>query len=108
MGTGQPIDEVYSPRQDIYRGIDWYDGTGFTIVADEDISALTFSIVFKRGEQTILTLTESNALIVHSGVNTLRLKVPAAINESLSVGPIRGNLVAGTERFMGTIETYIR
>lgn len=109
MGTGQSIDEIYNPREDIRRGVDWYAGTGLTLVCDEDISGLTFSIIFKRGTQTIVTLSESNGLITHSGTYTIRLKCPASVNSSLSAGPITGDLIAGgDDRFMGTIETFIR
>ena len=111
MGTGQAIDEIYYPREDIRRGFDWYNGTGLVLVADENISLVTFSIVFKRGDQTILTLSESSGTIVHSGTTSIRLLVNAALSATLSTGLIRGDLmgvVSGYNRFMGTIETVIR
>jgi hypothetical protein len=111
MGTGIAIDEIYYPREDIRQGFDWYDGTGLTLTADENISNVVFEIVFKRGEQVILTLSEDDSTIVHSGNYIIRLKVSATISADLSTGVIRGDLmgaVSGYKRFMGTIETVIR
>lgn len=111
MGTGTAIDEIYYPREDIRRNVDWYGSTGFQITNDENISQVVFFIIFKRGDQTILTLSESAGTIVHSGNFVLRLKCPSGINASLSPGLIRGDLigvVSGIPRFFGTIETVIR
>lgn len=111
MGTGTAIDEIYYPREDIYRNVDWYQGVGLQITNSENISNVVYYIIFKRGEQVILTLSESAGTIVHSGNYTIRLKVPQALSAGLTPGLIRGELigvVSGLKRFMGIIETVIR
>lgn len=108
--SGQIKELTWIPEVPIIQGVDWGSGTGHSFTADQDISAVTFELVFKRGNATIVTLSEGNG-ITNSGSYIIYLKLTKARTALLSKGTVRGDLIGtsgGVSTYYGSIETYIR
>jgi len=109
--SGQIIDTTWIPAIPIIQGVDWGGSTGHTITASEAISSVVFSIALYRGSELILTLTEANSMITHSGSYIIYIKIPKATTSTLSKGAVKGDIlgtVSGVTSYYGTISTIIR
>jgi len=96
------------PTNPIKRGVNW--GATLTFSGDiTDISAITFSLVFKRNGVTITTLTDG-AEIIHTSATVLTLSIDDAVTDLLSTGFVTGDLLgtagSATTHFL-TIETEV-
>jgi len=109
--SGQIVNLTWIPEVPIIRGVDWGSSTGHVWTADQDISNVVFEVVLKRGTATIVTLTEGNSMITHSGTYAIKLKIPKATTATLSQGAVKGDLIgtiSGVSTYYGSIETQIR
>ena len=109
--AGQIIDKTWITDNPIIQGVDWGGSTGHTLTASEAISTVTFSIAFYRGSELIVTLTEANSMITHSGSYIIYIKIPKATTSTLSKGAVKGDIlgtVGGVTSYYGTISTFIR
>lgn len=102
------VEEILYIDDPIRQGVDWGGVNGYSFVADENISAYTFSIALKHGDQTRVTLDETNGFITKSGNYTLFLRIPASQTAIMKKGEVlTGNIVGylnGAYRFFGTIQ----
>lgn len=104
--AGQIIDNTWIPEIPIIIGVDWGGSNGHTWTADQDISAVTFTCIFKRGEKTIVSATCTN-----SGTYGLLIKIPKATTATLTPGAVRADVLGtagGVTTLYGSIETVIR
>lgn len=94
------FDNIWQPKTPIRQNVDWgpsisgTTGHKLTFSAEwGDISGVTFELTFKRGTQTVVSLTEANSRITHESTNIIYLTIPKATTSTLSVGPVRGVLL---------------
>lgn len=104
--AGQVVDTTFIPQIPIRRGVDWGGSQGHKLTASVDISGVTFTCIFKRGEETIVTATCTN-----SGTYDLYIKIPKATTATLSKGAVMADILGtsgGVTTYYGSIETVIK
>lgn len=107
---------TWIPTVPIIRGQAWgptSNSTGHELVFSsdwDDISGVDFELVFKRGNDTIITLNQGNSRINHSGTDTIYLTIDGGDTEDLSTGPVKGYLTGasgGVSSVYMVIETEV-
>ena len=106
------VEEILYIDEPIRQGVDWGGSQGFEMVSDEDISSYAFTLALKHGDQTRVTLNETNGFLTQSGNYTLYMKISASQTAIMKKGEtLTGDLIGntgGVNRYFGTIQVQTK